>query len=100
MDLLRSLGWEVAEKPVSIEPLLIPREMEESEYLILQRAQGFDPLSYAGQRVKRYIYTVENYPDGASDVQAELLIFQGHMVGGSVYSRNPNGFLKPLLISP
>lgn len=93
-EFLRSLGYPVADAPLSEEKLVIPREMEDSEYLALQRKQGFDLPALAGQRVTRYVYALED--DGETGRFLELLLLEDRVVGGSVYSAGPEGALAPL----
>lgn len=85
---LSQWGWQVADEPLSVQELLIPKEMDSSylEYLTMQQAQGFDLSKYAGKRVKRYTYQVTNYPTGEDGVQANLLIFRHTVVGGEILS--------------
>ena len=84
---LAEYGWDVSPEPVSTEELLIPEEMGDTyqEYLRLQQEQGFDLTQYCGRRVKRYTYTVTNYPD-RKDVSAVLLIYKNRIVGGQIQS--------------
>lgn len=93
-EFLRSLGYPVADAPLSEEKLVIPREMEDSEYLALQRKQGFDLPALAGQRVTRYVYALEN--NGETGRFLELLLLEDRVVGGSVYSAGPEGTFGPL----
>ena len=93
-EFLRSLGYAVADVPLSEEKLLLPPEMEDSKYLSLQREQGFDLPALAGQRVTRYVYALEN--DGENGRFLELLLLEDRVVGGSVYSTGPEGALTPL----
>ena len=98
VEYLSSYGWQVTEEPVSTQELLIPEEMDDSytEYLALQRQQGFDLASLAGKRVKRYTYEILNYPSGESGVQVNLLIHKNTVVGGEVLSPQMDGFLHGL----
>lgn len=84
---LNSLGWTVAVEPVKTEELLIPETFDGgyADYLALQQEQGFDLTQYSGRRVKRYTYTVTNYP-GREDVVAALLIYKNRIVGGQIQS--------------
>ena len=95
---LSSFGWSVSEKPVSVEELVIPEEFDEtySQYLELQASQGFDLTEYAGKRVKRYTYQVNNYPTGETGVQAGLLIYKNTVIGGDVLSAQLGGFIHGL----
>lgn len=97
---LGQYGWMVEEEPILIEEILIPTELDDSytPYLALQEEQGFDLTSYAGERVKRYTYTVTNYPTGETDVQAGLLIHGSQVVGGDVFSTTTDGFLHGLVL--
>lgn len=84
---LNSLGWTVAVEPAKTEELLIPETFDGgyADYLALQQEQGFDLTQYCGRRVKRYTYTVTNYPD-RKDVVAVLLIYKNRIVGGQIQS--------------
>lgn len=95
---LSSYGWMVSEQPVSLEELIIPEEFDDtySQYLELQAAQGFDLTEYAGKRVKRYTYQVNNYPTGETDIQAGLLIYKNTVIGGDVLSAQLGGFIHGL----
>ena len=95
---LESFGWQVEPTPVSVEEMLIPEAFDESyaEYLSLQQSQGFDLTEYCGKRVKRYTYTITNYPTGESGVQVSILIYKNKVVGGEVLSPQLNGFLHGL----
>ena len=95
---LESFGWQINPEPVSVEEMLIPETFDESyaEYLTLQQSQGFDLTEYSGKRVKRYTYTITNYPTGESGVQVSILIYKNKVVGGEVLSPQLNGFLHGL----
>ena len=98
LEVLASYGWEVDPKPVEIQELTIPEELDETytQYLALQSSQGFDLTAYAGRRVRRYSYHVTNYPTGEQEVRADLLIYRGRVVGGEVLSPRLDGFLHGL----
>ncbi|OUN06722.1 DUF4830 domain-containing protein [Flavonifractor sp. An92] len=95
---LASYGWEVSADPVAVEELILPEEPDETyqQYLDLQASQGFDLGKYAGKRVKRYTYTVLNYPTGEEDIQANLLLCQNTVVGGDILCTDLDGFLHGL----
>lgn len=95
---LAGYGWQVAPEPLAVEELLIPKEFDESyrDYLTLQAGQGFDLTRYAGKRVKRYTYAIENYPTGETGVQVNLLICKDRLVAGEVLSPRTDGFVHGL----
>ena len=98
IDYLAAYGWQVSPEPIASQELLVPEEMDESysEYLAVQREQGFDLEKYAGKRVKRYTYEVTNYPTGETGVQANLLLYKNTVIGGEVLSPRLDGFLHGL----
>lgn len=95
---LEHFGWKVSPEPSSVEELKIPEEFDDRyrEYLELQASQGFDLSKYAGKRVKRYTYSIENYPTGETGIVANLLIYKNTVIGGEVLSPTMNGFLHGL----
>ena len=95
---LASFGWEVSPDPVAVEELILPEQADETyqSYLDLQAGQGFDLSEYAGKRVKRYTYTVLNYPTGEAHVQANLVLYRNAVVGGDVLCTDLDGFLHGL----
>ena len=93
VELLTALGWSVWEEPLTTETLLIPAELPDSEFLTLQREQGFDLSALSGQRVRRYIYRLKDDAEG----RAALLVFRHRLVGGAVYTLSPGSSPAPLL---
>lgn len=92
---LAAYGWEVSDKPIETEAILIPEEMNEvlSQYNELQKSQGFDLTEYAGKQAKRYVYEVTNYEGTDAPVYATLLIWQGTVIGGDVTLTEGNGLM-------
>lgn len=95
---LSAYGWQVKAEPLMIEELLIPEVLDASydDYLSLQSQQGFDLTLYQGERVKRYVYEISNYPTGETGVQVALLIHDNTVIGGEVLSSQLDGFLHGL----
>ena len=83
---LASCGWEVNPQPTETQEVLIPEEMNDVflKYNELQRSQGFDLSRFAGQKVKRFVYSVTNYSGTTEPVYATLLIADGAVVGGDI----------------
>lgn len=95
---LGAYGWLVSKEPLSVEELLVPKELgsEYADYLALQSSQGFDLAKYAGKTVKRYTYQVLNYPTGEQGVQVSLLLYKNTVVAADVLSPALNGFIHGL----
>ena len=96
---LSGFGWRVEDEPVQTQEVRIPTEPNEvfTRYNDLQRSQGFDLMQYAGKTVKRYVYRIENYPDGGDgSYYATILVYQNGIIGGDVASGEKNGVMHGL----
>ena len=58
-----------------------------------QRDQGFDLRKYAGKEVQRFQYVVTNYPNYPEGIRANLLVFNGKIIGGDLCSLEFGGFM-------
>ena len=98
---LADLGWTVEGEPVSVEPLHIPKEPDETyeSYFALQSGQGFDLSRYRGRTVTRYTYHLLDYPTGETNVLANLLVCRNTVVGGEILCPDLHGFLHGLIPS-
>ena len=91
---LQQFGWEVDDAAVETQEVRIPTESNEvfARYNELQTQQGFDLEQYAGKVVKRYVYNVQNHPDG-ENYRATLFVYRGKVIGGDVCSTAQNGIM-------
>ena len=94
---LESLGWETSVEPVDIREVIIPEEWNSvfEEYNDLQKQQGFDLDRYRGKQATIYTYQILNY-DGAENVVANLMVFDGKLIAGDVCSAELGGFMQGL----
>lgn len=94
---LSELGWEVSGEPVT-DQVLLPDDFssEYDSYLAIQAQGGFDLAAYAGETVIRYSFPIGNYPTGESGVMADLLVWNGTIVGGDLRSSQLDGFMTAL----
>ena len=79
--------------------VIIPAEFDDAYemYNGIQKSQNLDLLPYAGKRAKRWTYTVNNYPgyeDRKGIVQANLLVYEGAVIGGDICSVELEGFMQ------
>lgn len=95
---LESLGWSVSPQPIETIDLILPETLGESyaDYNDLQKEQGLDLSSACGKHVKRYTYSVTNYPGGRGEVQADIYVCGGEVVAGDILSSGENGFIAGL----
>ena len=89
---LQSFGWEVSEEPVQTQEVRVPTEGNEvfQRYNELQLSQGYDLTQYAGKTIRRYVYSVTNYPGGEGAYYATVLVYKNEVVGGDVCSAAPS----------
>lgn len=97
LSFISSFGWEVSEEPDEVREVIIPAEFDDvyENYNAIQKAQGYDLKEYAGERVKRWTYSVKNYPDYVDSecIKINVLVFDGEVIGGDVCSVELNGFM-------
>ena len=91
---LSDLGWSVNSTPVETMDLQLPQTLNEGwlEYAKLQDEQNLPFSNYAGQTVRRFTYTVTNYPGIPQGVQINLYVCEDQLIGGDVISLGENGF--------
>lgn len=94
---LSQYGWKINEEPVEVCEVIIPQEFDNTytEYNEIQLSQGFDLTAYAGMRVKRWTYSVENYQgyENKNCIRANILVYNGLVIGGDICSIELNGFM-------
>lgn len=93
---LTDLGWDVTTSPVESSQVRIPEEGSEvfNRYNNLQKSQGYDLSKFAGKRVMRYVYKVNNYPGATEPVYATLLIYKKAVIGGDITNSAANGPIR------
>ncbi len=96
---LSQFGWDVDTDPVKVEEVIIPTEFNEvyEKYNQLQLTQNFDLTDYAGKSVKKWTYSVKNYPGYAAEsglIQVNMLVLDGVVIGGDVSNIEQNGFMQ------
>lgn len=96
---LTAFGWEVASEPQEVVEVLIPQSFNAvyERYNEIQKAQGMDLERYQGKTVKRYTYSIQNYPDRPEYVRANILVYRDQVIAGDVCSVEArNGFMHGL----
>ena len=60
---LTDLGWDVTTSPTDSSQVRIPAASSDvfERYNALQKSQGYDLSEYAGKKVMRYVYRINNY---------------------------------------
>ena len=90
---LAQFGWEVDKTPISDREVVLPAKFTGifAEYNELQKAQNLDLSPYCGKRVRKVLLKVTNHPSG--DALAVLFLYRDCVVGGSLSSGSPGGFV-------
>ena len=90
---LTDLGWDVTASPAESAEVKIPKGTDEvfDRYNELQKSQGFDLSKYAGKKVMRYVYRINNYPGAQEPVYATLLVYKDRIIGGDITDTTPGG---------
>ena len=96
VDFLKGYGYECDEAPDEVCDQTLPTEFDRvmTIYNDLQKSQGFDLEKYKGKTVKRFSFKIKNYPDTDEEVFADILFFDGEIIGGDVCTRSLNGFME------
>ena len=95
IEFLGECGYNVLEKPVQIQEIIIPSEFSSDyeKYNELQKISGFDLSNYKSCRVKKYTYKVLNYDDSDDEVVANIIIYNEKIIGGDISSTVLGGFV-------
>ena len=96
VQFLKSFGWEVTNSPAETSQVRIPEEGSEvfDRYNNLQKSQGYDLSEYAGKKVMRYVYRINNFPGATEPVYATLLIYKNQIIGGDVTDTAAKGQIR------
>lgn len=101
VQFLESFGWQVKASPKESGQVRIPEKTSEvfDRYNTLQKDQGYDLSKFAGKKVMRYVYEIENYPGSTEPVYATLLLYKNKVIGGDItntaYKGKVQGFCMP-----
>lgn len=97
---LAQYGWTVNPEPAETKEIVVPETFGDvyTNYNNIQLEQGFDLTDYQGKTVKRWTYTVKNYPgyEEQECILANLLVSDGKIVGGDICSTELDGFMHTL----
>jgi len=95
---LAQFGWETSGEPIEVVEVIIPAEFDEvyENYNKIQLEQDLNLKPYAGYRVKRWTYEITNYKGYENKpgyIRANLLVYDGRVIGGDICSVELDGFM-------
>ena len=98
---LTDLGWDVTASPAEATEVKIPRGSDEvfDRYNELQKSLGWDLTKYAGKKVMRYVYQINNFPGAKEPVYATVLVYKDRIIGGDITDTTPGGKIQGLVPS-
>ena len=90
------LGWDVTTSATDSSQVRIPAASSDvfERYNALQKSQGYDLSEYAGKKVMRYVYKINNYPGATEPVYATLLVYKNQIIGGDVTDTAAQGKIR------
>ena len=93
VQFLTDLGWEVTPSPAETGEVRIPKTGDEvfDRYNELQKTQGYNLTKYAGKKVMRYVYQINNFPGAREPVYATVLVYKDRIIGGDITDTTPGG---------
>lgn len=99
---LEDFGWDVTPAPKESTQVRIPEEVGEMfrRYNALQKSQGYDLSKYAGKKVMRYVYEINNFPGAQEPVYATVLVYKNKVIGGDVTDTSARGKIRPFQMPP
>ncbi len=102
VEFLKGLGWDVTTSPVESGQVKIPQPGDGvfDRYNILQKGQGYDLSQFAGKRVMRYVYKINNYPGATEPVYATVLVYKNEIIGGDITNTAPGGKIQGFQPAP
>jgi len=93
VDFLSQFGWQVKETPEESLKIIIPADFNKiyQDYNLIQKSQGLNLEKYKNKPCEKFTYNILNYPED-NNVQVNLLVLNGLVIGGDVSSKELNGF--------
>lgn len=95
ISFLKKMGYEITDTEPQKRDVVIPFEFNDvyENYNALQKKQGFDLSKYSGCRVISYCYEVKNYEGYDKTVYANILVYEGKIIGGDIAAAELDGFM-------
>ncbi len=93
---LTDFGWDVTTSPKESSQVKIPEDAGQvfQRYNALQKSQGYDLSQFAGKKVMRYVYQINNYPGATAPVYATLLVYKNQVIGGDITDTAAKGRIQ------
>lgn len=99
LEFISQFGISVAGEAKESETFSVPDNFDRilSKYNEIQKEQGLDLTKYKNKKVTRYTYSASDYEGYEGEVNVNLIIYRGTVIGCDISSTEPSGFVKPLI---
>lgn len=91
---VKDMGYyDVSENPAEVVEVTIPMQFNAvyERYNNLLKEGGYDLAPYKGKKCKRYTYLIPS-----QNARANILVYNGKIIGGDISSITIDGIMKPL----
>lgn len=91
---VKDMGYyDVSENPAEVVGVTIPMQFNAvyERYNNLLKEGGYDLTPYKGKKCKRYTYLIPS-----QNARANILVYNGKIIGGDISSITIDGIMKPL----
>ena len=99
-DYLSNIGCEISDETPESKTVIIPYEFSDvyETYNRLQKSSGYDLSGFKGEKCTVYTYSVKSFGDFSEDdyANANLIVYNGRIIGGDISSAKINGKMYPL----
>ena len=99
-DYLSNIGCIITDETPSSKTVFIPYEFTDvyETYNSLQKSSGYDLSEFKGEKCTVYTYSVKSFADFSEDdyASANLIVYNGRIIGGDISSAKINGKMYPL----
>ena len=100
LDYLSNLGCEIIDEQAQSKKITIPSEFSDvyKTYNKLQKSSGYDLSQFKGEGCIVYTYRVKRFADFSDKdfANANLIVYNGRIIGGDISSSKINGKMYPL----
>ena len=96
---ISQFGVEVSGEPSDTVKVCVPKDFDKviAGYNEIQKSQGLNLEKYKNKKVTRYTYDIDKWGDYEGPVCVNLIIYRSTVVACDVSSKDPTGFVEPLI---
>ena len=94
---ITDMGYTVKEGSLQCREVTIPKDFDDvyDKYNKMQKECGYNLEKYKGKAVNLYTAEITNHPE-SEGVIIEVLVYKSKPIGGSIYTKNLDGFMYGL----